>query len=80
MNLLFTRESNPFGWSLQGIYLFFDSALSLLYVGKPQGKSSCVRMRLNGYFDAAEKRSTGACVLLQEWNGYMRPWAPCLAM
>jgi hypothetical protein len=61
----------------QGIYLFFDRRLpepSLLYVGKSLGKSSCIRTRLNGYFDASAKRSTNKCVLLQEWNGYQRPW------
>lgn len=61
----------------QGIYLFFDHTRphpQLLYVGKSSGKSSCVRTRLTGYFDAAAKRTTGACVLLQEWNGYQRPW------
>jgi hypothetical protein len=61
----------------QGLYLYFDDARpepQLLYVGKSSGKSSCIRMRLNRYFDAAAKRATKACLLLQEWNGHQRPW------
>jgi hypothetical protein len=59
------------------VYLFFDAEGTepeLRYVGKSSGRTSCIRARLNGYFDMAAKRSSGACVFLQEWNGYKRPW------
>jgi hypothetical protein len=60
-----------------GIYLFFDAEIgepTLRYIGKSSGRTSCIRARLNSYFDTAAKRSKGACVFLQEWNGYKRPW------
>jgi hypothetical protein len=61
----------------QGIYLFFDAegaAPVLRYVGKSSGRTSCIRSRLNGYFDMAAKRSTGKCIFRTEWNGYTRAW------
>jgi hypothetical protein len=72
-------SSWPARWpngNYQGIYLFFGDLTepNLLYVGKSSGKSSCIRARLNGYFDPVAKRGSGACVLLQEWKGYKRPW------
>jgi hypothetical protein len=33
-----------------------------------------LRVRLNGYVDMSEYRSTGQCVLREEWHGYQRPW------
>jgi hypothetical protein len=61
--------------SYQGVYLWFDAdgpEPTLRYVGKSSGRTSCIRMRLNAYFDLAAKRSSGACVLRSEWNGYTR--------
>jgi hypothetical protein len=59
----------------QGIYLWFDTDYPepmLRYFGKSSGRTSSIRARLNGYFDLAAKRSSGACVLRTEWNGYTR--------
>lgn len=62
---------------LHGVYLFFGDTPGhpeFLYVGKSSGRNSCIRTRLNGYVDLDEYRTTGACVLRQEWHGYLRPW------
>jgi len=61
----------------QGVYLFFGAdgdEPDLRYVGKSAGKTSRIRSRLNGYFDSEAKRTTGKCVFLNEWNGYIRTW------
>jgi hypothetical protein len=59
----------------KGVYLWFDAdgpEPVLRYAGKSSGRTSCIRARLNAYFDLAAKRSSGACVLRTEWNGYTR--------
>jgi hypothetical protein len=61
-----------------GVYLFFADTPKdpeFLYVGKSSGKTSCLRKRLDGYVDIREFKATGQCKLLQEWDGYQRPWA-----
>jgi hypothetical protein len=63
-----------------GVYLFFSDAPAgpeLLYVGKSSKTSSCIRTRLDGYVNLAEYRTSGRCVLREEWNGYHRPWGKC---
>src|SRR5437899_2004109 len=58
----------PVRWpngSYQGVYLFFDAEGKepvLRYLGKSSGRTSCMRARLNTYFDLGAKHSTGACV------------------
>jgi hypothetical protein len=59
-----------------GVYLFFsaDAEPRFLYVGKSSGKTSCIKMRLNGYIDLDARRSRGECILRVEWNGRRCPW------
>lgn len=61
----------------RGVYLFFSDAPrpAFLYAGKSSGRTSCIRSRLNDYFDKAAKRNRGVCILLTEWDGYERPWS-----
>jgi hypothetical protein len=70
----------PAKWPLgnyHGVYLFFTDAPGLpgfRYVGKSSKRTSCIRVRLNGYVDMKEYRTSGHCVLRQEWKGKSRPW------
>jgi|SRR3972149_5247140 len=59
-----------------GVYLFFsaDTDPRFLYVGKSSGKTSCLKIRLNGYIDLNARRSRGECVLRKEWHGRHSPW------
>jgi len=59
-----------------GVYLFFsaDTDPLFLYVGKSSGRTSCLKIRLNGYIDLNAKKSRGECVFRKEWHGRQSPW------